>query len=69
MHYLGHPISADGILPMREKTAAIKELVPPANVHEVQQVMEIFNYYRKFVPNISEIAKENVALTKKGAKF
>ena len=28
LHYLGHLISAECILPMREKTAAIKELVP-----------------------------------------
>ena len=69
LHYLGHLISADGILSMREKTAAIKELVPTANVHEVQHVMGMFNYYRKFVPNFSEIAKEIVALTKKGTKF
>ena len=68
MHYLGHLISADGII-LREKTAAIKELVPHANVHEVQQVMGMFNYYRKFVPNFSEIAKEIVAFTKRGTKF
>ena len=29
LHYLGHLLSADGILSMKEKTAAIRELVPP----------------------------------------
>ena len=43
LHYLGHLLSADGILPMKEKTAAIRELVPPTNVHEIQQVMGMFN--------------------------
>ena len=43
---------------MREKQQQLKNLVPPANVHEVQQVMGMFNYYRKFVPNILEIAKK-----------
>ena len=69
LHYLGHLLSADGILPMKEKTAAIRELVPPTNVHEIQQVMGMFNYYRKFIPNFSEIAKGIVQLTKKEVKF
>ena len=54
---------------MKEKTAAVRELVPPTNVHEIQQVMGMFNYYRKFIPNFSEIAKGIVELTKKGVKF
>ena len=29
----------------------------------------MFNYYRKFIPNFSEIAKGIVELTKKGVKF
>ena len=35
LHYLGHVLSTDGILPMRAKTAAIKELFLPTNIHEV----------------------------------
>ena len=54
---------------MREKTDAITELLPPTNVHEVQQLMGMFNYYRKFVPNFAEIAKGIIKLTKKGVKF
>ena len=54
---------------MKEKTAGIRELVPPTNVHEIQQVMGIFNYFRKFIPNFSEIAKGIEELTKKGVKF
>ena len=65
LHYLGHLLSADGILPMKEKTAIIRELVPPTNVHEIQQVMGMFNYYRTFIPNFSEIAKGIVELIKK----
>ena len=54
---------------MKEKTATIRELVPPTNVHEIQKVMGMFNYYRKFITNLSEIAKGIVELTKKGVKF
>ena len=50
LHYLGHLVSADGLLPTVEKTVAIKDLAPPTNVHEVQVVMGMFNYYHKFIP-------------------
>ena len=69
LHYLGHLISSDGLLPTVEKTAAIKDLAQPKNVHEVQVVMGMFNYYRKFIPNFAEIAKSIVELTKKNVKF
>ena len=69
LHYLGHLISSDGLLPTVEKTIAIKDLAPPSNVHEVQVAMGMFNYYRKFIPNFAEIAKSIVSLTKKNTKF
>ena len=69
LHYLGHMISSEDILLTKEKTAAIKEMAPPTNVHEVQVVMGIFNYYKKFIPNFSEISKEIIQLTKKGTHF
>ena len=65
LHYLGHLLLADGKLPMKEMIATIRELVSPTNVHEIQKVMGMFNYYRKFIPNFSEIAKGIVELTKK----
>ena len=69
LHYLGHIITANGILPTKEKTAAIMELAPPTNVHEVQVVMGMFNYYKKFIPNFSEIAKPIIELIKKEVPF
>ena len=38
-------------------------------MHEVQVVMDMFNYYRKFIPNFAEIDKSIVELTKKNIKF
>ena len=46
-----------------------EELAPPINVHEVQHVMGIFNYYWKFITDFSEIAKGIVELTNKGTDF
>ena len=45
LHYLGHLLSVDGILPMKEKTATIRELVPPTNVHEIQQKCTMNHMY------------------------
>ena len=69
LHYLGHMISADGILPTQEKTAAITELASPTTIHEVQVAMGMFNYYKKFIPTFSEASKKIVELTKKGVHF
>ena len=69
LHYLGHLISSDGILPTAEKTSAIRDIAPPTNIHEVQVAMGIFNYYRKFIPSFAEIAKSIVQLTHKDVKF
>ena len=69
LQYLGHLISSDGLLPTVEKTVAIKDLASPTNVHEVQVVMGMFNYYCKFIPNFAEIAKSIVELTKKNINF
>ena len=42
---------------------------PPTNVHEVQVVMGMFNYYKKFIPNFSEIAQPIIELIKKDVPF
>lgn len=69
LHYLGHIISPEGIMPMEDKLAAIKDLAPPTTAHEVQQAMGLFGYYRKFVPNFAEIAKVIVNLTRNNVPF
>ena len=51
------------------KNSCNPNLAPPTNVHEIQQVMGMFNYYRRFILNFSEIAKRIVELTKKGNNF
>ena len=44
-------------------------MAPPTNVYEVQVVMGMFNYYKKFIPNFSEIAKPITELIKKEVPF
>ena len=53
LHYLGHLQSEDGMLPMKEKTATIRELVPPTNVHEIQQKCMMNHMYDQWTHKTS----------------
>ena len=68
-NYLGFVINSDGISPDPKKVEIIKSLPSPTCVKEVRSFIGMASYYRRFIPNFSEIAKPIVALTKKYAKF
>lgn len=67
--YLGHVCSEDGARPDPHKVKCVTELSPPRSVKEIQSVMGLFNYYRKFIDGMAEIALPITTLTKKGTKF
>ena len=67
--FLGHIISADGVRVCPDKVAAIANLEPPETVKLVRGFIGMCSYYRKFIPNMAEIAKPLVRLTKKSVKF
>lgn len=67
--FLSHIFSADGILPDPKRTEAIDKFPRPTNLKEVQRVLGLANYYRRFVPNFSEICKPLHRLTKKSEAF
>ena len=65
--YLGFIISSEGIKPDPQKVEAIKSLPPPTCVREVRSFIGMGSYYRRFIPNFSEIAEPVIALTRKYA--
>ena len=67
--YLGFIISSEGIKPDPQKVEAIKSLPPPTCVREVRSFIGMGSYYRRFIPNFSEIAEPVIALTRKYARF
>ena len=67
--YLGHIVSGKGIECNPEKTEAVQKWLAPVNVREVRQFVGFAAYYRKFIPNFSQIAKPLTNLTKKSVRF
>ena len=67
--YLGFIINKDRIMTDPEKVRVIKGMSPPTTVKGVRSFIGMCSYYRRFIPNLSEIAKPIIKLTKKFAKF
>jgi hypothetical protein len=68
-NYLGFVIDTNGVKPDPKKVAAIRSLPAPTCVREVRSFIGMCSYYRRFIPNFSQIADCIVALTKKNARF
>ena len=67
VHYLGHIITAEGILPNPDKVRAVKDFRNPTNVKEVREFLGLAGYYRRFVPNFAQVAGPLHSLTKQEA--
>ncbi len=55
VEYLGHQVDESGIRPHPEKVEAITNAPAPKNVQELRSFLGLLNYYRKFIPNLSEM--------------
>ena len=69
IQYLGHIISGESITSVPEKLESIQKMLPPQNPKEVKQFLGLIGYYRKFVPQFSDLARPLNALTQKNTTF
>jgi len=67
--YLGFVINSKGIQPDPKKVEAIKSIQQPTTVKQVRSIIGACSYYRRFIPNFSEIAEPIIKLTRKYEKF
>ena len=67
--FLGHMVSNKGISYDPGKVASVENWPVPTTVTEVKSFLGLAGYYRKFIPNFSEIASSLTELTKKCKKF
>ena len=65
VEYLGHFVGPYGLSPAAAKVKAIHDMPTPKSVEDVRSVMGLFQYYMRYVPNYSAIARPITDLTKK----
>ena len=63
IQYLGHILSTKGIQPLPLKTQAIMKIHPPTTPKQVHGFLSLVGSYRKFIKNITKIAKPLTLLT------
>ena len=67
--YLGHEIGQGRVAPRSAKVQAIMDFPSPSSKKEVLRFLGMCGFYRKFVPNFSEVVAPLTDLLKKGVKF
>lgn len=67
--YLGRIVTKDGAHVLDENVKPVKNWPEPQNVKDVQSFLGLAGYYRRFIPNFSEIASPMTQLTKKNKTF
>uniref|UniRef100_A0A1B6EN58 RNA-directed DNA polymerase n=2 Tax=Cuerna arida TaxID=1464854 RepID=A0A1B6EN58_9HEMI len=67
--FLGHLVSSKGVCIDPARTQAIREFPPPKDAKGIARFVGMVNFYRRFIPNVAELAAPLNALRKKGAKF
>ena len=67
--YLGHIITAAGLMPDPEKIKAVHNLTTPSNVTDLRNILGLCGYYQQFVPRYAEIAAPLYELTRKEVEW
>ena len=65
---LGHRVSRLGLSTLREKTDAIRKIAFPKTLKQLEMIIGLFNYYRKYVPRYAHRVENLQALKTLGFK-
>jgi hypothetical protein len=67
--YLGHRINAKGLHPIRSKVEAVKKFPTPKDLTELRAFLGMLNYYRHFLPRVSEKLEPLHRLLRNGVQW
>ena len=67
--YLGHVIDKNGLHLSPEKVCAIQDAPETRNLTKLKSFLGLFNYYSKFLSNLSSLSSPLYRLLKKGVKW
>ena len=65
VQYLGHVVSAEGVMIDPDKIEAVKNWECPKTVTEIRSFLGLASYYRHFIQSFSNIARPLQQLTEK----
>jgi RNase H-like domain found in reverse transcriptase len=63
--YLGFCLTEQGIKPGIDKLKAVRNALPPSNVHEIRQFLGLCNFFQAHVRNFAQLTSPLTTLTKK----
>jgi hypothetical protein len=69
VEFLGHIVGADGIRPMQNKVAAVRDWKVPTTVSELRSFLGLVGYYRRFIPQHAKIALPLTKLTQSNTAY
>ena len=69
VRFLGHVVSASGVLVDPEKVEAVMSWERPKSVFEIRSVLRLEGYYKRFIEDFSQLAAPMTKLTWKEVKF
>ena len=69
VNFLGHTISAAGVLPNPENLAKVKQWPTPTTPTQVRQILGLGSYYRRFLKGYSDLIRPLTLLTHKDVPF
>lgn len=67
--YVGHVFSKEGYKIDRSRIESIQNFKNPTNKKELQRLLGMVNYFRSFIPNLSELTAQIREILKKESEF